>query len=66
MLESDENVARRWASWGDAINDEFWSKAKVGLSTIPAILSNGGGHIPDDEGPDGLALPGLMTAKMHH
>lgn len=39
---------------------------------IPAILSSGGGHKPDCDGPDGLELPGLITAiggvsiRFHH
>lgn len=34
---------------------------EVGLF-IPAILNSGGGQRPDCEGPDGLELPGLITA----
>lgn len=30
---------------------------------IPAILSSGGGNNPEDEGPEGLELPGLITAE---
>jgi hypothetical protein len=30
---------------------------------IPAIRNKGGGYIPVCDGPDGLALPGLMTAR---
>lgn len=29
---------------------------------IPAILNSGGGQMPDCDGPDGLELPGLITA----
>lgn len=29
---------------------------------IPAILSSGGGQVPDCDGPEGLELPGLITA----
>lgn len=29
---------------------------------IPAILNSGGGQMPACDGPDGLELPGLITA----
>lgn len=29
---------------------------------IPAILNSGGGQRPDCDGPDGLELPGFITA----
>lgn len=36
-------------------------KDEVGM-IIPAILKSGGGQMPDCDGPDGLELPGLITA----
>ena len=65
MLESCENVANRCASWGDAGYDVSGVSMTIWYYTvafIPAILNSGGGKIPCCEGPDGLEVPGLITA----
>lgn len=58
-------MARRWASCGDAktLSQTLDQIEEPIMQSLPAILNNGGGNMAVCDGPDGLELPGLMTAR---